>query len=114
MKAIRIDVTKKTFEVVEISDYKDIYKHIGNDCSMFECPFSFDNGDAIYVDEEGLYHDFEGGFKMKDWSYPVVGNALILGTDFETGESQSVLTKVEELQKQIIFVSKQEFYNTVS
>jgi hypothetical protein len=104
-KAIRIDVKNKSFEVVEIYTYKDIYQHIGQSCIMFEVAHSFPNADAMYVDEEGLYHECEGGFTIKGWSNPVLGNALVIGTDITNGENKSVLSTIAELKEKIIFVS---------
>jgi hypothetical protein len=43
---------------------------------------------------------------MPDFNYPIVGNAIILGTDDE-GESIDVKTKISELQEKIIWGNKE-------
>lgn len=107
MKAIKINTEDRKLEMVEINNWTEIAPEIGNGCTTFACPVSFDNGDTIYIDDEGLYNDFGGGFITPDWDYPIVGNAIILGTDSE-GESIDAVTTIEELQKQIFWVSRED------
>jgi hypothetical protein len=107
MKAIKIDVVNKTISEVEINDYKEIYGVIGNGCHTFCCPVSFDNEDTIFCDDESLLQDeVEGCFIMEDWSYPLVGNAVILGID-EEGESVDYKSNIEDIKSKIIFGSKE-------
>jgi hypothetical protein len=105
MKGFKINTKERKIEVIEIQTWKDIARNIGNECTMFTAPVVFDNEDTIYSDDEGLYHPFEGGFMMKDWSYPIVGNSLLIGTDDE-GDSSDVKTTLEELESMVIWVDK--------
>jgi hypothetical protein len=106
MKAILIDVVNQQVVETEISNYKEIYTKIGNGCTLFTVPVTFENEDALYVDDEGLLHpEIQGGFIMKDWVRPMVGNGVILGTDDE-GESVDCKTTVDEIKAQIQFLSK--------
>ena len=105
-KAILIDVVAKTITDVQVGDYTDIYTHIGNGCNLFEVPIEFENGDTIYVDEEGLLKEVHGGFIMEGWSYPLIGNAIIQGTD-EEGEAVDYKSDIEELRKKVVFVTKE-------
>ena len=107
MKALKINVVTQQVEEIEFNDWRDIAPAIGNECTNFECPVSFDNEDTLYCDEEGLFHTVEGGFMMKNWDYPIVGNALLIGTDSEGG-SVNVKTTKEELFNLIKWVSKDE------
>jgi hypothetical protein len=51
----------------------------------------------LYTDDEGLLHDtMQGCFWFPDWDYPLVGNAVIWGTD-EDGESIDAKTRIEDL-----------------
>jgi hypothetical protein len=104
MKAIKIDVVKQDVYYVEMEkDYHRIYDEIGNGCTLFCCPVEFDNSDALYSDDEGLLHEnLEGCFMMEGWRIPLVGNAIILGTD-EEGDSTDVASTVEEIKSKIIF-----------
>ena len=104
-KGIKINVDKQTFEEVALgNDYREIYDVIGNDCSTFEVPVTFENNDAMYVDEEAFSKPFQRGIIMKGWTYPILGNVLILGTDSE-GNSCDAQTCIEDLKKQIKFLT---------
>ena len=107
IQAIKIDVASKSLSIVTLNDWQEIAPAISKNCSLFQCPVTFENGDTIYVDEEGLYNDFEGGFIMDGWRYPLVGNALLIGSD-EEGESKNVETTMVELLKMITWVSKED------
>lgn len=106
MRAIKIDVVKKQVYEIEISKgLKPIYEAIG--CDIFCCPVTWDNQDTIYADDEALLkEDVEGCFSFPDFNYPIVGNALILGTD-DMGESVDAKSSVEELQEKIIWGNKE-------
>lgn len=106
MKALKINSELQTIEEVEVNSYTDLYSLIGNGCTCFTAPVSFENGDTIYCDDEGLYHDFQGGFMMEDWDYPIVGNAVLQGVDDE-GDSIEPITTKEELEKMIVWQSKE-------
>jgi len=105
MKALKINSGTQKIEEVTIKSWKDIAPEIGNGCEIFTAPIELENMDTLYADDEGLYNSFEGGFMMEDWSYPIVGNGLLVGTN-EEGESVNVKTTKEELEKMIIWVSK--------
>lgn len=107
-KAIKIDVEKQTLEYITIEDgLNPIYDAIGNECSTFCCPVSFDNEDSIYADDDILLHKhkIKGGFIMEGWQYPICGNAIILGTDLE-GDSVDVKSDILLLVKQIHFINE--------
>ena len=107
-KAIKIDVEKQTLEYITIEDgLNPIYEAIGNECSCFCCPVSFENEDTIYCDDEILLDTdkIKGGFIMEDWQVPLCGNAIILGTDME-GDSVDVKSDIETLKNQIYFISE--------
>ena len=109
MRALKINVETKTItEVVLSEDFRDISREIGNGCEYFCIPYSFANDDSLYADDESLLrrNDIKGGFMLSDdWSYPIVGNAIILGTDDE-GNSIDCKTNVDDF-KDIIWVSKE-------
>jgi hypothetical protein len=107
-KAIRINVETKSFEYITLGDdYKEIYGAIGNGCDTFCVPISFENQDSMFADDESLLreHDIKGGFIMDDWHSPIVGNAIILGTDDE-GNSVDCLTKIEDIMNQVTFIEE--------
>lgn len=104
-KIIKIDVEKQDIYHVELSDnYKHIYDLIGNNCSMFCVPVQFDNGDVLYADDESLLRDdVKGGFIMPGWSTPILGNALVVGSN-EEGESVDCLTTIDDMKKLVRFI----------
>jgi hypothetical protein len=108
-KAIKINVETKTLEYITLGeDYKEIYTAIGNGCGTFCVPINFENGDSMFADDESLLRpeDIKGGFFMEDWSTPLIGNVILLGTD-EEGNSIDCKTTIEELKPQIFFISEQ-------
>lgn len=103
-KAFKINVENRKIEEITISSFTDISKEIGNGCGLITAPIIFDNEDTIYVDDEGMFNDYGGGFMMEDWAYPLVGNGVLLGSN-EEGDSVDVKTTKEELEKMIKWVS---------
>ncbi len=107
MKAIKINTDLQKLEIVEIGNWKHIAPAIGNGCTTFCCPVTFDNNDTIYADDDGLYNDFKGGFMLDGWAYPIVGNAIVLGTN-KRGGSIDAQSTIEDLEKVIIWVSEED------
>lgn len=105
MKAILINPEDKTVKVIDIEQNNDaIYKAI--DCETFACPITYDNGDTMYCDDEGLFIPQKGGIMMHDWAYPILGKILILGSD-EDGNSVDVKSDIGFFVKQISWWSEQ-------
>ena len=100
MRAILLDPTDNSRKVIELEDgIQAIYDAIGNGCRTFTCPLTLDNGDAVYCDDEGLYNENIGGFMDFDqWGSPLVGRVLIVGTDYETGESVDCKSNPEDFR----------------
>lgn len=106
MKAILIDPSNQTVEEITIGkNYKEIYGVIGNDCNTFAAPITEPNGDTWFVDDEGLFHDNIGGVIRNEWSTPIVGRVVIIGTD-EEGDSVDAKSTPEQIKKGLHFISK--------
>jgi hypothetical protein len=107
MKALKIDVVNKTITEVELSHTKELYEIIANGCHTFCAPIEFENSDTLFADDEALLQsNLEGCFMFPDWNYPIVGNAVILGTD-EEGDVCDAKSKADELLETIIFGNKE-------
>lgn len=101
MRAILIDPMTESVTVVEHSgDYRNIYELI--DCETFSV-IDIGNGEAIYVDDEGLLHDDPQHFwKLDTYHNPVAGKALVLGVN-EEGDSISSRIDPAALHRRLTF-----------
>tara|TARA_B100000963_G_C22535564_1_gene629610 strand:+ start:704 stop:1144 length:441 start_codon:yes stop_codon:yes gene_type:complete len=108
MKALFIDPTDETIRFLSYDgDYKSIYRILG--CRTFEAVYPFDNGDTLWIDEEGLLKDSNFAFNIRadnpKFNQTIMGKALVLGTDAE-GESIECKTTLEDLKSRINFQGK--------
>jgi hypothetical protein len=107
MKALKIDVVNKTITEIQLEHTKEIYEIIGNGCHTFCAPVEFDNQDTIFADDEALLQsELQGCFMFPDWKYPIVGNAVVLGTDYE-GDVCDAKSSTDDLLELIIFGNKE-------
>jgi hypothetical protein len=124
IRLIKIDSRKRTVELMLIDDftYDTINELIGHDCRSYEMPVSFDNGDALFtdeeflvkefdleVDDEGIYDPSNFGFVFTPFSNKklLLGNGIILGSD-KNGESDDTRTPLEVIRRGVLFVEKGE------
>jgi hypothetical protein len=112
MKALKINVEKKSIEELEITDWRDISPAIGNGCTTFYNLLDFDNGDNLLGDDQFNFKEVHGAFIMEGWEYPIVGNAIILGT--KEGDSCDVMFTKAELDKNVYFLNKEDALEYVS
>lgn len=97
-KAILIDAVNKTVSEVYTTEYTDIYKHLDNDNSPFTVACTLPNGDAVFVDDEGLLKsDLDAGFVLEPYNRPLIGNGLIMGCD-EEGETDHCKTNLKDVK----------------
>ena len=107
MKALLINVVNQTITEVEIDHTKEIYELIGNGCHTFCAPVDFPNGDTLFTDDEALLaNEVHGCFSMEGWAYPIVGNAVILGStpDGDVGDCKS---RPDEILETLIWGNKE-------
>ena len=119
MKAIFINARDKRVEQVDIAPgLEELYKKL--DVRVITVAYSQDPAiaDDLIVDDEALLKnvsDLPGGFWADFYpSQPLMGNALMLGVDPETGESKDCTVTVEEITKRVRFLRDDElkyFYN---
>lgn len=104
MKAILIDAKNKTITEIDYSgNYKDIYKLL--DISMFECqnlPSRNGQGNDIFIDEEGTLGEIECGFRYAN-NCPTAGSGLVLGLNFNNGETIATNYTLEEVKANVKF-----------
>lgn len=122
MKTIRIDVTNKCVEEIDIPD--DLDALFGAlQCSIITTvyPVDTDITDQIYVDDEALIKnvsELPGGFFIKMFpSQPLLGHGLVVAIDHETGERIDCKLTVQEVSDQVRFLSDDEvvhYYNILN
>lgn len=105
MRAIKISCTTRTISIVEIHSYRNICNELNHSCEYFGCPMVFETNDVMYADYYAGLSEFSGGFLLDGWSHPVLGDAIIVGTDEYGNLSDVVITK-NEIDNQISFISK--------
>ena len=113
MKAYLIDPINKIVSVVDYNgDYQTINKLI-NSQRGFDAVYGFRNEDTLYVDDEGLLTKENYCFEFtydNGHIAPLMGKALVLGTDAE-GESVAVKSTLEEVESKIRWIGKVAIYH---
>ena len=112
IKALKINVIEQTVTEVAYSDYNDICKNLTTPhkaVSLFTrvlIDYADYDGDAIFVDDEGLLIDTNYGFKFEGYNGVLMGNGLVLGS--ELGETAEPDITLADLKKKITFLGLQE------
>jgi hypothetical protein len=101
MRAYLIDPQAGEITQVDYTgDYRNIYQHIGADC--FDVARFGDEGDAAFVDDNGLLNDPRYFFMVRGNPNPLAGKGLVLGCDAE-GESIEPKCTLEWLKANVAF-----------
>jgi hypothetical protein len=105
MKAIHIDAKNKTITEIDYSGRReDIYSLL--DIQMFECqqlPSRNGQGNDIFIDEEGICaSEVKFGFRYAK-NCPTAGNGLVLGLNFDNGETIATNYTLEEVKANVKF-----------
>lgn len=104
MKALLIDPKEKTVTPVNVKagkgHLKDIYRIL--ECSTIGSPAKYVNGDLMYCDEEAWVNVKPGqqlsGFIFVGLSSPILGKALIIGADLNTGADRDCKSEPEQFK----------------
>ena len=106
MKAYFINpfsVARKIAAVDYDGDYKSISRIIDASRGCFDVVRLYQNQDAAFVDDEGLYVEDQQFWIHRNYPQPLAGKALILGCD-DMGESTAPKTSFEDLVGDIRFI----------
>ena len=95
MKGVLVDPYLKTIENVEVDDWRDIQKHL--QCNIFGSGGYDEGGDAIYVNDEGLFEEDAFWYAPDVYPYPYAGRVLFLGINHANGESQDSFLDAEDV-----------------
>jgi hypothetical protein len=107
-KAILINPFNKTIEMVDYDfggSYLQISHLIGTEecVKPLFCAVDIDETNTVYIDDEGLYRETQAYFMWEGYHQPLQGKGLILGTDYEDGESIPTTLSLDEVKEQVSF-----------
>jgi hypothetical protein len=112
IKAISIDPFTCTVSEVEYdgSDFTQIYplmSHPAHPVDTFTTARvdTLREGDALFVDDEGLFKSPPRWFQIAGGHQPFAGKGLIIGSDSD-GESRSCKTSVDLVRMSVIFLER--------
>lgn len=97
--ALLLNAKENTITEIVIKDFSDISRLIG--CNYFTTVQVNDKGDTLYVDDEGLINDTTVGFTFEGYDSPLMGNAILLGTDLRTGDSKDISMTTAEFAAKV-------------
>jgi Domain of unknown function (DUF3846)/Domain of unknown function (DUF4314) len=108
MQAILIDVTAREIRAVDYDGLKDLQRLVGG---FIATATAFDNGDVLFVDDEGLFKAPPGFFRVKGIDQPFAGNGVLVGEEHYDGDGEYLGIKapgttVAELSELVEFRSR--------
>ena len=102
IKAILIDPFEMTVSEVDYGgELADIYRLI--DADLFTVAGFGEDGDGVYVDDEGLSKATQRFFKLDGYPQPLAGKGLVLGSN-DGGESVAPVTTLEAVRAAVRWV----------
>jgi hypothetical protein len=81
--------------------YEGILGYIDSD--LMDAIRAYDNGDVIYVDDNGLYKTDQFFFMHKNYPNPIAGKGLLVGTGSE-GDDEEPITKPKQLKEDVKWI----------
>ena len=107
-KATLINPFNKTIEMVDYDfggSYLQISHLIGTEecVKPLFCAVDIDETNTVYIDDEGLYRETQAYFMWEGYHQPLQGKGLILGTDYDNGESIPTTLSLDEVKEQVSF-----------
>lgn len=104
MKAFFINPSTQNITTVDYDgDWRKINRMIDAIRGSFDVVRLYKNGDAAFVDDEGLYAEEQMFWIHKNYPTPLAGKSLLLGTDDE-GDSVEPQTSFDDLKHDIHFI----------
>jgi hypothetical protein len=101
MQAYLIDPFARTVEPIDYDgDYRSIYRLIGNGCSTFTALGLWHPGDAVFLDDEGLFKKGLMGFVLDGHIEHLFGRGVVLGSDAEGDEAPAKIG-LDELRRRV-------------
>lgn len=123
-RAIFIDAERREFREVEYAQgYRKPFalshwlgsRAEGEEHAPIEAAYGWDNGDVLWVDEEGLLKPqrFYFRFSLRTDGFPLAGHAIVTGREVEEDDGESYHTEppiitIDELKSLITFLTKEQ------
>jgi hypothetical protein len=102
IKVIIIDVkTQSVYEKEIEHTLKNLQDIVGGN---IEAGHHFENEDALFVDEEGLFK-YNQFFDIGAYQ-PFAGSGFIVGTNYRTGETISAKSDLREIKRLVKFMTR--------
>ncbi len=112
MKGILINAYTRKITAVDIeegdNELQSIYNHL--ECQYIETGMYLENGDIVFVDEEGMMKECNHFFYMLGAQQPFAGNGLILGMSL-SGDSRDCDIDIDEVKSRVKFLSLNQAIN---
>lgn len=105
VKAYKIDAETRTVTELTVSNLEDMQRAVGG---YIAHGVGFENGDTLFVDDEGLLKYNENFFLVSGANQPFAGNGLLVGAADEEGETLHVQTPIESVRALVSFVNRAE------
>jgi hypothetical protein len=103
MRAFTINAKARQIVEAELPEANQLQAMQAAVGGMIEPAYEFENGDTVYVNEEGLFGDRSHWFEVEDAHQPFVGNAIVCGFDPETGETIDAKSTLDEVKRAVTF-----------
>ena len=95
-KGIVIDPYLHSIREVQVGDYPDLYNHLK--CDTFAVGGRTKYGDSIYINDNGLYEEWQFWHCPELYPSPYAGRVLIIGLE-ANGEDKDVEITLDEVLK---------------
>lgn len=104
MKAIWINSTERTITEVDYAGYKDLQRMVGGSISAAT---RWNNGDALYVDDEGMFKAQAAFFRITGVEQLLAGNGVIVGREIgDTADTRPPTATVATVQAHVTFYDR--------
>lgn len=97
-RVVVIDTIKRKIYESEVSSLEEMQKLVGG---HIECATILENGDEVYVNEEGLFTGDPQFFSIKGGHQPYAGNAYVIGSVTSAGNNRAAESTVAEIQHSV-------------
>jgi hypothetical protein len=110
MKAIYIDATNRRIEEVEYAGLEDLQRMVGG---YIAAARSWDTGEFLFVDDEGLMKPQRFFFKIEGHDQPLAGSGAIVGREVVDEEGDLIQTApptqtVAEVEAMVRFLTREQ------